>query len=164
MKEKNNVIIFWNEKDIFSDFYVSPFKYRGLTFFSIEQCVSWKLAKLQGNKELSSKILKENNSKLIRKIMREFKIKSHIISEHKPKYIKEILQEKYLSNTEFATALDETHGKTLVFASDKDFTYGSGIHYSSPSNYYVEELRGDNLYGKLLMDLRSKQARKEVLV
>lgn len=155
MKEKNNTLVFWGNKDILSNFYVSDFKYMGLTFASIEQCLSWKLSKLQNNKSLTSNILKERNPMEVRKLMRNFKIKSSVVNEHKMKYLKDIILSKVESNFEFKELLISTQDKQLVFASDKDFILGSGLHYSLPSNYYKDELRGNNLFGVALMELRN---------
>lgn len=154
MKEKNNVIIFWNKNDAFSNLFQSPFKYRGLTFFSVEQCYLWKLSRLSHDKNLTSKLLKEQNPLEAKKLMRNFKIKPQVINEHKFTFLVDILKAKCDSNDEFKKLLLATENKTIVFASDKDFDMGSGWHYTIPSNFYLKELRGKNIYGQVLMTVR----------
>ena len=155
MKEKNNTIIFWNKNDILSNLFQAPFKYRGLTFFSVEQCYLWKLSRLCHDKNLTSKLLKEKNPLEAKKLMRNFKIKPSVINEHKILFLIDILKEKCNSNEEFKQVLLNTENKKIVFASDKDFEMGSGWHYTLPSNYYIEELRGKNIYGQVLMAVRN---------
>lgn len=156
MKFKNNTYVFWNSKDILSDLYVSDFKYRGLTFSSVKQAYLWKIARLV-NKKYCSEILKSSDIKDLLNIKKELfsKLKKSVILEHQNKYYAEILKAKFDSNIEFKDFLIGTGSSNLVYASKFDFDLGSGLDYTLPQNYYINEIRGSNYLGKMLMQIRN---------
>ena len=76
----------------------------------------------------------------------------------KQNHIKNGMKLKYGQNERLLDLLKETRSTTLVESSPYDLTWGSGLRITHPnahSNNYV----GQNLHGKLLMEVREEFGR-----
>ena len=144
---------FWKPDGLygeFSNWYPCKFEYLGIKFNSSEQALMWRKARLFADEEAERKILSTNDQRYIRQVGRQVKLYNDTIWSHlRYKYMVEILYEKFSQNTDLTKKLLDTKKAELLEASPYDNIWGIGS-----SN--VNNIRGDNLLGKALMEVREK--------
>ncbi len=156
MKEVNKTSIpkigFWKPTDEygeFSNWYLCPFKYSGITFNSSEQALMWSKAVLFKDTDTASKILKTSNQKDIKQLGREVKnYDDEAWSKIRYSKMVEILYEKFSQNKSLKSKLLSTQRALIYEASPLDKIWGIGSED-------VNVIKGENLLGRALMEVRN---------
>ena len=158
MKFTDKFIFFWGSKDVFSNFYYSPFKHQGVLFKWSEQAVMYRKAKLFGADKIAEQILKAQTPKACKDLgrSREIPFDDKVWYENRERIYKEVLLDKFSSSDTIMAQLTYTMGKTLVEASPYDKIWGIGLSADDPRAENPNEWKGLNLLGKVLMEVREE--------
>lgn len=142
---------FWKvsgEYGEFSNWYLCSFMFMGMRFGSSEQALMWFKARRFGDIEIAEKILKTNNQKEIKDLGRKVKnYDDKIWSSIRFGVMHNILYYKFSQNNVLRDKLLSTGDAELYEASPYDKIWGIGSDN-------VEEVKGQNLLGKALMEVR----------
>jgi ribA/ribD-fused uncharacterized protein len=153
-------LFFWGEKKtggFLSNFYPSTFTINTDTFNCSEQYFMKKKQELfdPKNNVLGTQIMNETNPKDIKKYGRQVKnFTEDKWNMHKYKFMYDGVYAKFSQNPQLKVKLLETGDKILVEASPFDRIWGIGF---SETNAIVNKSKwGENLLGKILMEIREK--------
>jgi ribA/ribD-fused uncharacterized protein len=171
--ETDTHIYFWNSH--FSNFYpciklvkINPNKpfinYRGENitldnlpnrFWTSEQYFMYHKAMFFNDKESANEILKSNLPLVAKQIGRTVKFYNDADWDQvKYDIMKEACFAKYTQNLELSEAIMLTKNKILVEASPYDKIWGVGLAEDDPKVLDESNWKGQNLLGKVLMDVR----------
>lgn len=156
MRETEKLVLFWTARDIFSNFYHSPFKHDGKTFQWSEQAIMYRKAKLFNSpKHIIDAILNAESPQQCKKLgrSREIPFDNDVWETHRERVYYEVLRDKF-ELPQLKEKLLSTENKTLAEASPYDNIWGIGmgelaVGVENPSNW-----KGLNLLGKVLMRVR----------
>lgn len=170
----DNIIAFYGEKGPyagFSNWYRSEFitqdpkMSKPSQFYSTEQYLMWRKAKLFGDKEMADKILNAvvsvDNGKEWRKEMMVVKklgrqvanFNEEIWTQNREQIMRDGLLLKFSQNTELKELLISTGDKIIVEAAPRDRIWGVGVGKEKATN--PKNWRGLNLLGKSLEKVRN---------
>ena len=151
-----NIVAFYSQKSLFSNFYPCNFSQDRVIFTSVEQYTTYQKAKLFGDTELADRIMKSDSAskaKALGKRVQGFNAK---LWEQKRKDIMmEGLTLKFDQNQDLKDELVATRNKTLVEANPFDKYWGAGLSIYSQQLEDPNSWPGLNTLGKLLMELRA---------
>jgi ribA/ribD-fused uncharacterized protein len=155
-------IFFWGENKEygqFSNFFPSEFTVDGVKYNCSEQYFMKKKQELfdKSNEKLSKEILQEQNPKKIKEYGRKVKnFNEDLWNLHKYKIMLDANYHKYSQNPQLLQMLLNSKDSILVEASPFDRIWGIG--YNKKNALENKNNWGQNLLGKVLMELRSKLA------
>lgn len=160
MKVTNKHTFFWNEE--FSNWHLSNFKVKGITFNSGEQWMMYGKAKLFKDDETAALIMKSKDPREIKKLgklvknfdLEEWTNRSHDI-------VKFGLRQKFLQNDALYEMLLNTGDTTLVEASPYDKIWGIGMSEDHPDIDDESKWQGENRLGAVLTELRDDFAKSD---
>lgn len=157
MRETNEFVFFWGNNDIYSNFFFSPFKHKGIMFRWSEQAIMYRKAKLFGADKIAQQILKAQTPKACKDLgrSRQIPFNEMVWEDNKQTLYKEVLLDKF-SNPSLKKKLLSTGSKTLVEASPFDKIWGIGLAEDHPHAEIPSKWRGLNLLGKVLMEVREE--------
>lgn len=157
MRITDKFLFFWTGKDIYSNFYYSPFKHQRIMFKWSEQAIMWRKAKLFGADEIARQILLAQTPQECKNLGRSKKIPfdNKIWEENREKIYKEVLLDKF-SNSNLKKMLLSTEDKTIAEASPYDTIWGIGLGQDHPFAEHPDKWKGLNLLGKVLMEVREE--------
>lgn len=157
MKITENYVFFWTAKDIYSNFYYSPFNHQGKAFKWAEQAIMYRKAKLFGADEIANQILIATNPADCKQLgrSRQIPFDGKIWDENKMKIFKEILLDKF-KNPKLLSQLKSTGTKKFAEASPYDKIWGIGLRENHPDVLDESKWKGQNLLGKILDDVRKE--------
>lgn len=140
---------------VLSNFEKCYIKYRGHLFVTTEQAFMWEKAVFFNDHESASKILREENPAKAKKLGREVK---NFDDSKWSKVCYEIMYkinyEKYFQNTRLKNILLNTGDKILVEANPRDTRWAIGLSAEDDRVLDESQWQGENLLGKVLMELR----------
>lgn len=158
-ENRKKVRVIKGKYDILSNIYEGEYNYRGLSFNSLVQGIEWKKAKLFPTKSGDNQTIALKERKPIeckKKVSEVTKGYNHkVFLSHLSEYYKDLILAKAQSNKEFKEELLKTEG-IIVYAHDKDWELGSGLHRTNPNNDTPSRWLGKNIYGKSLMEVREQ--------
>ena len=142
-------------RGVLSNFEKCYIKYKGHLFATTEQAFMWEKAIFFNDHESASKILKEENPAKAKKLGREVK---NFYDSKWSKVCYEIMYlinyEKYFQNTRLKNILLNTGDKMIIEANPKDTRWGIGLSAEDDRVLDESQWQGENLLGKVLMELR----------
>lgn len=144
-------------RGVLSNFEKCYIKHRGHLFATTEQAFMWEKAVFFNDHESASKILREENPAKAKKLGREVK---NFDDSKWSKVCYEIMYlinyEKYFQNTRLKNILLNTGDKQLIEANPRDFRWSCGLEANDPNIENEEDWPGENLLGKVLMQIRQE--------
>lgn len=155
---KNN-IGFWKVADPygeFSNWYLSKFTLKGVSFISSEQALMYLKAIMFKDEELASKILEETNQRVIKDLGRQVKnYDDKVWSNNRWNVMVNILKAKFSQNERLKELLLNTGEVDIYEASPCDNIWGIG-------SIDTCNIKGENLLGKALMETREWLRKGEI--
>lgn len=153
--ETNTHLFFWGS--IFSNFYLAPFTYKGISFKSSEQAFMYAKAKHFKDELNAAKILTVSSPKEAKALGRTVTpFNAREWSDVSYAYMVEILLEKFSQNPSLKRTLVSKKDKIFVEASPFDKIYGIGLHWKDPLCLDEKNWKGQNLLGKALNEVCNK--------
>jgi ribA/ribD-fused uncharacterized protein len=149
-------VYFWGDPTL-SNWGPAEFKHKGNHFYNSEQAFMWEKADFFGDKEIADKILKTSNPKEAKDLGRM--VKGYSDAEWSKVRYKKMLEaclSKFSQNPDRLETLLSTGDRTLVEGSPYDKVWGVGWHWADPEILFEENWKGQNLLGKVLMEVRDK--------
>ena len=159
------IICFHNpteENGYLSNWYPVKFTYSGNSFSSTEQFMMYEKAKLFGDTEIMDQVLKEHRPEIIKRLGRKvknFNEESWNKKRYNIVYVGNL--EKFSQNQELKDMLLSTGDSILAECAVKDKTWGIGISMTNTKRFEPTQWKGDNLLGKVLMEVRETLRRQE---
>ena len=141
----------------FSQWVTSPFKCweTQITFNCAEQYMMWNKAMVFQDYIIADKILQTTDpavQKQLGKLVKGFDREEW--DRRKQRIVYKGSYYKYSQNPEFMRALRKTGNRTIVEASPTDTIWGIGLSTYDVDIYDESKWRGENLLGRILMQLR----------
>lgn len=144
-------------RGVLSNFEKCYIKYKGHLFATTEQAFMWEKAVFFNDHESASKILREENPAKAKKLGREVK---NFDDSKWSKVCYEIMYlinyEKYFQNTRLKNILLNTGDKMIIEANPKDTRWGIGLSAEDDRVLDESQWQGENLLGKVLMQVRQE--------
>ena len=155
-----NIICFHNadeENGYLSNWYPSPFTAGGITFSSMEQYMMYEKAILFQDYQTAEKILSTDDVaeiKALGRIVQHFD--EEIWREKRESIVHKGVLQKFLQNPELAEKLLETGEQMIAECAVKDKIWGIGLSMWDEERFCVNKWKGQNLLGKILMQVRAE--------
>lgn len=142
--------------DYLSNWYYSDFILDGMRFNSVEQYMMYNKAITFGDTETAQKILNTNNFKLMKQLGREVhNYNDRVWSSIRYDVVKAGVLAKFSQNAGLAEKLLNTGNSLLAECAVRDRIWGIGLGMSNPDRFNPAMWKGQNLLGKVLMDVRN---------
>ena len=143
------------EHGYLSNWYFCNFEVDDVKFSSSEQYMMHAKAMLFKDTETANKILKTHDCGAVKALGREVKnFDSVIWDSNKEKIMFIGLLEKFRQNNDIKKKLLSTGDSILAEGAAKDLIWGIGLSMADPRRFNQNEWKGENLLGKILMDVR----------
>ena len=157
MRTTDTHIYFFTSKDLYSNFYYSPFKHQDHLFKWAEQAIMWRKAKLFGANDIASKILLAQSAHAAKMLGRskDIPFDQKIWDAHKMAIFEEVLFDKF-SIPHLRNVLIAEKEKTFVEASPYDRIWGCGLAEDDDRILDEKNWKGQNLLGKALKNVQLK--------
>jgi len=146
----------WNRKTkpwVYSNWFQIPYTNNDQEYACVEQEFMHQKALLFGDNEIAEKIMSTSSPQLMKKLGR--RVHNFSQSEwdkHKYEIVKSACLAKFYQNPALAKSLMATGNCTIVEASPFDTIWGIGFSRSTALN--TQKYWGQNLLGKILMEIR----------
>ena len=144
-------------RGVLSNFEKCYIKYKGHLFATTEQAFMWEKAIFFNDHESASKILREENPAKAKKLGREVK---NFDDSKWSKVCYEIMYkinyEKYFQNTRLKNILLNTGDKILVETNFRNTRWAIGLPAEDDRVLDESQWQGENLLGKILMQVRQE--------
>ena len=165
-KDRPELLLFYGHKvtdpiteTCFSQWYPCRFEVDGVTYTSAEQYMMAEKAKLFGDDEIRKEILSTSDPRTCKALGRKVKhFDKAVWDKNKESIVKKGNMKKFLQNNELRNFLLSTGDKVLVEASPSDRIWGIGLGKNNPDALDPTKLRGQNLLGFALMNVRDSIA------
>ena len=138
-----------------SNWYHSVFTVDEITFSSMEQYMMYEKAILFQDQQTAEKILGTDDVaeiKALGRMVRNFDEK--IWREKRVSIVHKGVLQKFLQNPELAEKLLETGEQMIAECAVKDKIWGIGLSMRDEERFCVDKWKGQNLLGKILMQVR----------
>lgn len=158
--EKKNVVFFYGVKNVngeFSNHYVREFKVNGNTFSCVEQYMMAQKALIFRDFETFNKVMNSKNPVEMKHLGREVKnFNAEKWDGVKVKVVKRAVMAKFSQNWDLRELLLETGDKLIAESNPMDRVWGIGICKSDKDVMNKMEEWGENLLGKIMMEVREE--------
>lgn len=157
-----NFEFFWGTSHPFSQWHPATFIIEGITFNCAEQYMMYRKAKLFCDEEIAEQILqakKPSVQKELGRLVQNFDAAEW--KQNRERIVYEGNFYKFTQNDNLRKFLMDTADKTIVEASPVDNVWGIGMAESNPDARNPEKWNGENLLGKILMELRADLAKSQ---
>ena len=154
--QDNNVTLYYTLFSPHSAFYKCEFHEGGLTFNCLEQYVIHKNALTIKDEKLADSVLGVHDP-VVMKSMAKGKF-GKIDLDIKQDHVKNGMRLKYSQNEDLKQYLKDTGTTTLAESSPFDLTWGTGRRMTHDQAFDKNNWPGQNLHGKLLMEVRNEFA------
>ena len=161
MLNEQNFIGFYHENEeygCFSNWYPSEFEYAGKKYANIEQYMMYQKMRTFSQYDIADKIMETSDPSECKKLGR-----SHIDNWNgelwdKISYavVKRGIKAKFFQNKDLLEKLLYTGGALLAECAPNDNKWGIGIAIDDDRRFDVNEWTGQNLLGRILMDVRDE--------
>lgn len=156
MRTTENMTIFFSEKDVFSNWYISDFEVKGVPFNSVEQFMFCK-AKLFGDEAIATKILAASHPRDQKALGRRVQgYDDRVWSQRRPRIVAHGCYAKFSQNAQLRESLMATGNTLLVEASPYDRIWAVGLAENDPRVLDPRQWKGQNLLGLALQEVREK--------
>ena len=147
--------LFWKNRSPFTNWYPSKFVWKGIQFTRGEQYMMYRKAILFGDKETAAAILATDNPADQKDLGRAVKNYDDATwAAVRYDVMVEGLFEKFNQNSKLKRALLDTGDSIIAEASPYDLIWGIGFTEDQPEAQDQTKWRGQNLLGKVLMEVR----------
>ncbi len=154
---KDGVTLYYTLFSPHSSFYECEFTHNGLTFNSLEQYIIRTNALTIQDNDLAERVMGVQDPSVM-KSMAKGKF-DKIDLDIKQQHVKDGMKLKYGQNERLKSLLKDTIGTTLAEASPFDQTWGTGRRMTHKEAF--KGWPGQNLHGKVLMEVRDEFAHEE---
>lgn len=140
-----------------SNWYRSVFTVDEITFSSMEQYMMYEKAVQFQDQQTAEKILGTDDVaeiKALGRMVRNFDEK--IWREKRASIVHKGVFQKFLQNPELAEKLLETGEQMIAECAVKDRIWGIGLSMRDEERFCVDKWKGQNLLGKILMQVRAE--------
>lgn len=145
-----------------SQWHPSSFDLDGVSYPTAEQCMMAQKALLFGDEETVREILAAPNPRTAKKLGRSVHgFDEELWREHRLDIVRRGNEAKFSQNPDLLAFLLNTENHILVEASPFDRIWGIGLQADDPRAREPENWRGQNLFGFVLMEVRSHLRGKE---
>lgn len=152
---KNGFALFWGSP--FSNWYKAKFEVDNVIYSTSEQYMMHQKALLFNDPETAKQIMKTSDPKKQKQLGREVKnYRDDLWNQIRYDVVLEGCFEKFYQNEEFADILLMTEDLEIVEASPYDKIWGIGLDASHPDAIDKTKWKGENLLGKVLMEVRTQ--------
>ncbi|MCD8096891.1 MAG: NADAR family protein [Lachnospiraceae bacterium] len=144
-----------------SNWYHSAFTVDEITFSSMEQYMMYEKAILFCDHQTAEKILETDDVaeiKALGRMVRHFDEKSW--SKKREAIVYKGVLQKFLQNPELAEKLVGTGEQMIAECAVKDRIWGIGLSMRDEGRFCVDKWKGQNLLGKILMQVRDEISSK----
>ena len=146
-----------NENKELSNMFEASMQVDGITFPTVEHYFQWSKAKMFGDAEIQSKILKTPSPKSVKAYGRKVKdFKKEEWESKKDEIMKAGLKAKFTQHPELRKKLLDTGTRPLAEANPRDKYWGIGTSSDTSKATDPNKWPGANKMGKLLGELRSE--------
>lgn len=154
MRRTEQFTFFYTEHDCFSNWFIAPFVYKGITFNCVEQFMMYGKAKLFGDEAIAARILLEQRpgrQKALGKMVSGF---DKAVWDEKCMPIVYVgAREKFTQHPFLLRQLLACEGTQLVEASPSDTIWGIGLGQNAHGVEDPKNWRGENRLGRVLTRL-----------
>ena len=159
MRVIDNMVLFWGDEDIFSNFHPASFIFyvgEDIRFPTSEHAFMYMKALFFGDVEIAAKILVAPKPYYAKKLGRQIKnFEEDLWGAISETVMYEVNEAKYTQNTALLEGLMATRGKELVEASKFDKIWGTGFAEDDPQGYNKYNWPPNcNKLGRVLTKLR----------
>lgn len=143
------------ENGYLSNWYLSEFTVDDITFSSMEQYMMYEKAILFHDQETAKKILQKDNVAEIKALGRTVQnFDDTVWGQSREEIVYKGVFEKFRQNPELRKRLERTGEEVIAECAVKDKIWGIGLSMKDEDRFCVERWKGQNLLGKILMDVR----------
>lgn len=143
------------ENGYLSNWYLSEFIIDDITFSSMEQYMMYEKAILFHDQETAKKILQTDNVAVIKDLGRTVQnFDDTVWGQSREEIVYKGVFEKFRQNPELRKRLERTGEEVIAECAVKDKIWGIGLSMKDEDRFCVERWKGQNLLGKILMDVR----------
>ena len=143
------------ENGYLSNWYLSEFTIDDITFSSMEQYMMYEKAILFHDQETAEKILQTDNVAEIKALGRTVQnFDDTVWGQSREEIVYKGVFEKFRQNPELRKRLERTGEEVIAECAVKDRIWGIGLSMKDEDRFCVDRWKGQNLLGKILMDVR----------
>ncbi|MEE0780377.1 MAG: NADAR family protein [Sellimonas sp.] len=143
------------ENGYLSNWYLSEFTIDDIAFSSMEQYMMYEKAILFHDQETAKKILQTDNVAEIKALGRTVQnFDDTVWGQSREEIVYKGVFEKFRQNPELRKRLERTGEEVIAECAVKDKIWGIGLSMKDEDRFCVERWKGQNLLGKILMDVR----------
>ena len=143
------------ENGYLSNWYLSEFTIDDITFSSMEQYMMYEKAILFHDQETAKKILQTDNVAEIKALGRTVQnFDDTVWGQSREEIVYKGVFEKFRQNPELRKRLERTGEEVIAECAVKDRIWGIGLSMKDEDRFCVDRWKGQNLLGKILMDVR----------
>lgn len=143
------------ENRYLSNWYLSEFTIDDIAFSSMEQYMMYEKAILFHDQERAKKILQTDNVAEIKALGRTVQnFDDTVWGQSREEIVYKGVFEKFRQNPELRKRLERTGEEVIAECAVKDKIWGIGLSMKDEDRFCVERWKGQNLLGKILMDVR----------
>ncbi|MBR1704527.1 MAG: NADAR family protein [Clostridia bacterium] len=146
------------EYGFLSNLYPSTFQYEDYRFDNAEQYLTFMKAHICGDEAAEEEVMQADEPRRIRRMRRRMDQEKEVYQRLWPEIRQEVarwgVRQKFLQNQELYRQLEDTHYALLAEASDANDVWAIGLPMEEYKKYKPGNWKGQNLMGKVLMDVR----------
>ena len=150
---------FWKETEAYgfcSNWYPASFYLFNMPFKTSEHWMMWQKARVMGDFKKADEILAAPSAERAKDLGKQAKpYDEKLWHDVREQLVTIGVREKFLQNPDIARKLMETGSAVLAEASPKDNVWGVGISVDDPGFSDMTGWKGDNLLGRVCMQVRS---------
>lgn len=155
MRITETMVLFWGNRDIYSNWHPSLFVIDDVQYANVEQYMMAEKARCFGDADTEQAILRTTNPKDIKALGRAVR---NYVDERwvavRPEVVTRACIAKFSQNEALRRQLLATGDKLIVEASPVDAIWGIGLAENDPRALDPQQWRGQNLLGIALMKAR----------
>jgi ribA/ribD-fused uncharacterized protein len=140
----------------FSNMFEAPMQIDGITFPTVEHYYQWSKAKVSGDEEAATKIMKTASPKSVKAYGKKVKnLDKEKWEEKKNDIMRIALKAKFSQHPELRKKLQDTGTKLLAEANPRDKYWGIGTSHDTSKAKDPNKWPGKNVMGNMLQELRT---------
>ncbi len=146
-----------NETKVFSNMHEAPVQIDGVTFPTVEHYFQWSKAKMFGDAEIQTKIMKTPSPKSVKAYGKKVKnFDAEAWNEKKDSIMRTAVKAKLMQHPDILKKLRETGSRPIAEADPRGKYWGIGTSADTSKAKDVSRWPGQNKMGKILMELRDE--------